>query len=101
MPRKQTRILVRVEDLGGKEGLRKLIIEVEGDQTQFETSDFCAREGVVLDLEGLLKALIKDGIVKYIASGGEILRSIRPRIQASETKETIVNRTSVSSGVEH
>lgn len=77
MARKPANLTITVNDLGPKEGKREIQISVKADNNLFQTSDFCAREGVIQALNKVLEGKVKDALTDYSRSGPEFLKEAK------------------------
>lgn len=84
MARKPSNLSISVKDLGILDQKRSIEVRIVGEAGMFQTSDFCAREGVISSLEKVIEGKIKEGISLFSKSGPEFLRSAKLSRQSTE-----------------
>ena len=97
MPKKVIKLDVKVLDIGNKDGLRRLEVELKGDSSLFVTSDFCAEAGAVKELSHSIKEALRGAILSYIKSGSDFMRLAKEKCQKDLSKGVSRGQISESS----
>lgn len=86
MPKKQLKMNVSVKDETREGAIRKLVVEIETDGKELETSDLCVRERLIESLPTMLNVKVREVVSTYCTTGRDYLRAARAHVKTQSSR---------------